>query len=173
MGELENAVEEGATLVESALADGIDRIEALGTNWRASLVERRKEIERRLADAGIRDPGELGKWQRRMAELNAQLAAVPAAKTTVENLERERGEYLNRLGAVRRRKSRLLADAVASFEETLRPRVRMRLTPFGDRSPLRAALEAAVRRQGVQQAQLHALATHEPQEIAAAMADGT
>lgn len=104
--------------------------------WETTREERREEIARLLADAGLEDPAELGQLQARKVELARQLRDSAGKQKARAELLPKREAAIEALEAVRRARSRLLEDAVAELNELTGERVRIDLEPLSDRSLL-------------------------------------
>jgi ABC-type lipoprotein export system ATPase subunit len=104
--------------------------------WETSREERREEIARLLADAGLDDPAELGQLQARKVELARQLRDSAGKQKARAKLLPKREAAIEELEAARRARSRLLEDAVAELNDMTGERVRIKLEPLSDRSLL-------------------------------------
>ncbi len=172
LGRLEVAVQEASAVLESGLLDTEPGLVQLRADWQASTEAARSALERALAAAGIEKPQALAKWHARVAELEAQLAELPVRQGRLEALRLDRRGALTKLSAHRRRMSRLVSGAARDIQAMLPTRVRIQVTPLGDRSALQKALERAVARQGVRADQLAHLARLEPSVIVEAIQQG-
>src|SRR5207247_2276456 len=133
---------------------------------------RRRDVDARLAAAGISEPRQLRRIQQRVTELEERLRELPEKRERQAATERARWDGLRRLGEVRRRKSRLVERAARTLGEALGPRVRLAVRPMADRALLLGALEAALQGQGVRSDQLQRLALESPVAIGDAIRSG-
>ena len=141
--------------------------------WAKQRDARRSEIERKLADAGINDPRDLGRHQARAQELRALLAELPAKRGRCDELADRRTRHLQELADIRREKSRLIESSAKSLNARVGTRVRIQVDPLSDRGPLLRTLEEAVRGQGVRADQLRRLSeTRTPSALATAIRSG-
>lgn len=165
----------GAALddVDAAITKARPQLDGVEEQWDATEVTERAKVERQLAKAGVTNGEELAKWQARLSRLDSQLKAAPERQKRLTGLNEVRQQQLSALNALRRRRSRQIEEAARQLQTVLPSRVRIRVTPFGDRSHFLSALEQAVVRQGVRGDQLRILADLEPTAVAAAMALGT
>jgi len=159
--------------IQRGIDGGRDKLEGIAAQWDTALLAARADVERRLAEAGVTNAEDLGKWQGRLGRLDTQLKATSERKKRLGDLETERQQQLQGLNAVRRQKSRQIEDAAQQLQEALPARVRLRVTPLADRTQFMGALEHAVLRQSVRGDQLRILADLEPTQVAGAMAAGT
>ncbi len=171
--ELSDAVTTAATALREALARGRQTVAEEAERWAAEHSSARADIESKLAEAGLDDPRELGQMQAKVRELETKLSGLPAKRTKLNEVKAERNGALQRLGEVRRRKSRLVEAAAQDLTGRIGTRVRVRVEPLADVSQLARALEVAVKGQSVKSDQLKALAAkHSPTTISSAIRDG-
>jgi energy-coupling factor transporter ATP-binding protein EcfA2 len=173
LAELSDAVASAATELRAALSRSQKTLAEEAERWDAEHAAARADIERKLAEAGLEDPRELGQMQAKVRELEAMLSGLPSKRTKLGESKTKRNGALQRLAEVRRLKSRLVEAAARDLTERIGSRVRVRVEPLADVSQLARALEAAVKGQSVKSDQLKALAAkHSPTTIASAIREG-
>ena len=104
--------------------------------WEKASEERREQIARLLADAGLEDPAELGQLQARKVELTRKLRDSADKQKARADLLPKREAAIEGLEAARRVRSRLIEGAVAELNDLTGERVRIDLEPLSDRSLL-------------------------------------
>jgi ABC-type cobalamin/Fe3+-siderophores transport system ATPase subunit len=170
---LGRTVTEAASQLRAAADSAEAAIAAPMQAWEAQRTEERAEIEHELAEAGLTDPRELGNLQARARELQIALASLPQERRHEVEVWAERTTALQKLGDVRREKSRLVEDAARSLNASVGERVRIRVEPLADKAALLEVLEKAVRGQSVKSDQLRRLAeTQTPVAVASAIREG-
>jgi ABC-type lipoprotein export system ATPase subunit len=172
LGDLEAAVRQAVADLRAAVASAAERLAVPAAEWEAEHGRRRRDVDARLAAAGISEPRQLRRLQQRQSELEERLRELPAKRERHAAAERARRESLRGLGEVRRRKSRLVERAARTLGEALGPRVRLAVRPLADRSLLLGVLEGALQGQGVRSDQLHRLAEESPAAIGEAIRQG-
>lgn len=154
-------------------ASGADtRTQELRSAWDDREIALRADIERKLGEAGIADPEELASIQKKAADFENALVALPDLRDRLAELSEERRGLLKRLSEIRRKKSRLLDGAARSLNKSLAPRVRLDLGALADRSLFRYSLDAALQGQSVRSEQLDKLSRRDPVEVVAAARSG-
>ena len=169
---LESSVREAVAEVVAGVARAEHDLIGPLAAWEAVHASRRREIDARLADAGISDPRELRRIQQRAGELEERLRELPDKRQRRAVLEEARRDALHRLGQVRRRKSRLVERAARELSAGLGARVRLTVQPMADRSPLLAELERALQGQTVRGDQRQRLVQSSPAASARAAREG-
>jgi ABC-type lipoprotein export system ATPase subunit len=170
--DLEAAVTGAVGELRTRIADASARLDPLATAWGEIHTAERHRIQAALAEGGIADPAELDALQRRATELESLVADQPTQQTRHSELVTNRRELLDRLNETRRRKSRLVEEASRSLTHRVGARVRLVVNPMGDRSLLEAALEDALKRQGIRREQLQRLSLTAPGVLADALRAG-
>lgn len=171
---LESAIEAAVQSLDAALERAAAALEPLREQWEAEHRAIRSEIERKLAEAGLEDPRELGQMQAKVRRLESALAELPEKRAKLDGCIERRQAALSRLAEVRRHKSRLVEAAARDLSGRVGNRVRIRVEPLANVSELTRFLEAAVKGQSVKSEQLRTLASrHTPSVIAAAIRQGS
>lgn len=143
-------------------------------NWDDSYWTRRRDLESRLADAGVNRPEALSEMQERERLLRQQVEGIGEQRERCGELEGRRQELLGRLWEQRRAKSRANETAASRLSSRVGRRVRVRVDEFGDRGGFKQRLEGAVAGQGVRSAQLERLAQeYSPWAVADSIRKGT
>ncbi len=141
--------------------------------WQITHAAARADLERRLAEAGIKNAQELSRWQTRIGELDADLSDMPGREAARADLEGQREAVLGALWKMRRNNSRLTEQGANDLNAALSDRVRLLVSPLDDSSLLRRALDQALRGQSVRGEQITRLAEMEPTQLARAIRRGT
>ena len=169
---LARSLETATDQITAAVKEVTDVLPAMKTSWDATEASERSDVERHLADAGITNPQELAGIQGQIAKLNSDLAALPERQAKHQKASEQRALHMTELGALRRKKSRLIEQSAQNLNEGLRPRVRVVIDPLADHGPFQQAIEVALRGQKVRKENIEQLASQEPAVLIAAARNG-
>jgi len=104
--------------------------------WREVAAAERESLGRKLADAGIRNPEELSRLQRKQQELDRKVQGVEVRELERDQLVPLRAQSLAELARVRRARSRINEDAIRDLNDRSGEHVRIVISPLAVITPL-------------------------------------
>jgi energy-coupling factor transporter ATP-binding protein EcfA2 len=148
------AVGEAITALHTAVAEFRADVGDRARRWLEAEPTLRQQLDRRLADAGLANPSELGQLQQRVTTLTQQLASAPEQEKALHRATKARDAAMQRLESARRKRSRLIERAATDLNDRTKARVRLHVLPLADREHLQDFFAAHVlgRRLSVDQA---------------------
>lgn len=169
---LETLLKKDIAEIEKTVAATEAVLAVAETAWADVYRQERSSIDAQLSDAGISEPKELERLQRRASELDEQIRQLPEKRRRHGELEQERRGVLQKLAGLRRNKSRMVEEAARHLSAAVGPRVRVTVRPLADKTELMEALEQAVRGQQVRREQLQRVARSAPLTLGEAIRQG-
>ncbi|MGD9891605.1 MAG: AAA family ATPase, partial [Dehalococcoidia bacterium] len=156
-----------------SIKKSVDTLRSAEATWKRQWEADHRDVAKRLADAGVRDAKQLLEAKRKRVQLDQKLSELPLLSGRLEAAAQERRSLIDKLTSLRRKKSRSIESTVKELSSKLGKRVRLTVTPFGDRTFLENALQSALRGERVPASQIERLCEKSPEEIVSLVREGS
>lgn len=169
----QDSIHKGSEAIELALKAADETLRQLNAKWAKSVEQRRAKLQIELEAAGIADLKDLIRIQKRLAEIEPMISALPTLQKDIKDNLKQRHKLLTDLRSARQEKSRAMNETAERLTAELGSRVRIKVDPLSDRSQLIKLILAELPGQNVRRDQIERVAQHAPPNIAKAMRSGT